>query len=61
LIQIELYDNHMKRVIYESSLKVELFGFTNPEKTSSLEITNKVKAIFSRLHLTGDPQNDFNV
>ena len=58
-IEIQLYDQTQKKVIFESSLMINSLGFYKGESTTSEIIMNTMKVIFSKLKLTGDPNVDF--
>ena len=55
MISFEIYDFEKKSKIFESTLNLNVFGFSDITKVTNVEIFNRVRTILSRLHLTGDP------
>lgn len=58
-IMFEIYDNSTKAIMFQTYQKVSLFGFSLYEATENVEITNKIKAILTRMEYTGNPDEDF--
>jgi hypothetical protein len=44
----------------EITMKVDVFGLGNGATLHEQSLNNKVKAMLSHLHITGDPQKDIN-